>query len=104
MPTEHTMKDLSNTLRNLAAVAILLGVTAAATGAQAGVTGARTSGLKGYERHKPVDGAGSPGVPVAGNCLTNSLDRIVGGQRVWTQHGVITVGGHAEKVPPTECR
>jgi hypothetical protein len=110
VPTENKwrniMKHFPNTLRslgNLAAAAILLGVLAYATGASAGVNGARAGSPRGYEQHKPSDAAGGRGL-MAVNCAAVSVDRNVGGQRVWTHHGVITVGGHAERTTSTECR
>ena len=97
------MKDIPNTLCNLAATAILLGTSMAASVASDGVTGARAGGLRGYDQHKPADAASGRG-QVAANCLPVSVDRVVGGQRVWTPHGVITVGSHTERVTSTECR
>jgi hypothetical protein len=99
---EHLMKDFSNPLCNLSAVTLLLGISVGAIGAQAGVTGGRTRAL---EPHRQFEAAGLPGVRIAGksqvNCTT-SIERTVGAQRVWTPHGVITVGGHVQKVP--DCR
>jgi len=97
------MKDFPNILCNLAATALLLGTSMATTAASDGVTDARSGSLRGYEQHKPADAAGARGL-VAANCLPVSVDRVVGGQRVWTQHGVITVGSHTERVTSTECR
>jgi hypothetical protein len=97
------MKNFPNTLCNLATTAILLGTSVAATAASDGVTGARSGSPRGYEQHKSADAAGGRG-QVAANCLPVSVDRLVGGQRVWTQHGVITVGGHTDRVSSTECR
>jgi hypothetical protein len=97
------MKDFPNTLCNLAATAMLLGTSMAATAASAGVTGARAGSLRDYEQHKPADAAGGRG-RVAANCVPVSVDRVVGGQRVWTQHGVITVDSRTERVTSTECR
>ena len=94
------MKDFPNTLCNLAATAMLLGTSMAATAASAGVTGARAGSLRDYEQHKPADAAGGRG-RVAANCVPVSVDRVVGGQRVWTQHGVITVGSRTERVTLT---
>jgi len=97
------MKDFPNILCNLAAKAVLLGTSMAATAASDGATGARSGGLRGYDQHKPGDVVGARG-QVAANCLPVSVDRVVGGQRVWTQHGVITVGSHTERVTSTQCR
>jgi hypothetical protein len=100
------MKNFPNTLRNLgnlAAVAVLLGASAYATGASAGVNGTRSGSPRGYEQHKLTDASGGRGL-MAANCSAALADRNVGGQRVWTPHGVITVGGHTEKMTSTECR
>jgi hypothetical protein len=97
----------STTLRRLAAVALLLGIAAAATGVHAGAVGGRT---RGYDAHRQLNSAGSPATAaaakneIASNCTMTSIDRTAGGQRVWTQHGVVTVGSHIEKVPSMECR
>jgi hypothetical protein len=102
------MEDFSRAFCSFAAVTIFLGISVALTDAQAGVTGGRTGGQRGNEQHKSSDPAG--GIRVTGkdeaaaNCSTSLVDRMVGGQRVWTQHGVITVGGRIEKVLSTECR
>jgi hypothetical protein len=97
---EHLMKAFSGTSRKLAAVAASLAISAAVTSAQAGVVGTRA--LKGAE-HKDTAAVRVAGRS-ASNCVTTSSDRMVGGQRVWTQHGVITVGARVEKVASTECR
>jgi hypothetical protein len=102
------MNDFQRTLRNLAAAAILVGVSAAVADAQTSVVaGSRT---RGFDLHRQPDAAGPPGISavgkglVTGNCLTNPADRVVGAQRVWTQHGVIALGGNIERAPLTECR
>jgi hypothetical protein len=100
------MRNFPNTLRNLgnlAAAAALLGVSAYASGASAGVNGTRAGNLRGYEQHKSSDAAGGRGL-MAANCAAVSVDRNAGGQRVWTPHGMITVGGHAERMTSAECR
>jgi hypothetical protein len=102
------MKDFPSSLCNLAAVTMLLGMFAPVTGAEAGVIGGRTGGLRSYEQARAVDSTAAIPVTrkgqIAGNCVMTSADRVVGAQRVWTQHGVITVGGHVERIPSTECR
>jgi hypothetical protein len=60
------MKDFPNTRCNLAAAAILLGTSMAATAASEGVTGARSGSLRGYEQHKPADSAGGRGAQARG--------------------------------------
>jgi hypothetical protein len=91
------------TLGNVAAAAVLLTVSAYASGASAGVNGARAGSPRGYEQHKPSDAAGERGL-MAANCAAGSVDRNVGGQRVWTPHGMIAVGGRPERTTSTECR
>jgi hypothetical protein len=101
------MRVVSVPLRSLAAVALLLGIATAASGAHAGAMGGRT---RGYDAHRRLNSAGSLATAMsaknqlASNCTMTSIDRTAGGQRVWTQHGVITVGSHIEKTPTMECR
>ena len=96
------MRHFPNILSNVVAALALITVSSAATSASAGDT-VRTAGLRGYESHKPSDNTGTKG-QLAANCVTVSTDRAVGAQRVWTQHGMISVGGHVESVRTTECR
>ena len=93
------MKTVSSTLVRLSAV--LLGVAAAATSASAEVSSLRNGAPRGYDQRKPPDTQGIK-ARLASNCTPVSFDRTVGAQRVWSQHGVISVGGHVEKT--TECR
>jgi hypothetical protein len=72
-------------------------LTLATVGASAGVAGTRTTSLKG-EPHSAKK------IHLASNCVATSADRLVGAQRVWTPHGVMSLGGRFEKVQTTECR
>jgi hypothetical protein len=91
------------TLASIGALAAALGVlTLATVGASAGIGGTRPASAK-SELHRPSDYSAAKG-KVASNCFTTSSDRLVGAQRVWTPHGVMSLGGQYQRVQTTECR
>jgi len=96
-------KHFPNKLGNLATLVVVIAASCAASNASAGDAGLRTVGPRSYETRKPSDISNSK-TRLAANCALTASDRVVGAQRVWTQHGVISVGGHVERVQTTECR
>ena len=115
------MRQFQNVLGAFAVAYALVAVATGTQHASAGDASVRTVGQRNaYESQRLPEETGAKAQrarqvagqmtgqvatnAAGGNCVASFYDRNVGGQRVWTPHGVITVGGRTESVQSTECR